>query len=120
VGLDAILGAVASSAEVERSLRSLSKRLADASPEPGMVPRRTILCVLPDLQAAFRGELKDSKLTGIKKAPTTAETDVRITARSDDLVAMIDGRLSVAFAFLTGKIRIEAPPKDLMMIRRLF
>ena len=85
-----------------------------------MVPQRTILCVLPDLKTAYRAELKDSKLTGLKKAPTTTETDVRITARSDDLVAMIDGRLSVAFAFLTGKIRIEAPPKDLMMIRRLF
>ena len=47
-------------------------------------------------------------------------TDARITARSDDLIALIDGRLGVAYAFLTGKVKIDAPASDLMMLRKLF
>jgi predicted lipid carrier protein YhbT len=111
---------VASAAEVERSIRSLMKRLSDASPNPDSIPNRTILCVIPDIPAAYRVELRNAKLRGLRKADATDKTDARITARSDDLVALIDGRLGIAYAFLTGKVRIDAPASDLMMLRRLF
>jgi putative sterol carrier protein len=78
------------------------------------------LCVLPDLKTAYRVELKNSKLRGLRKAETNEATDARITARSDDLVALIDGRLGVAYAFLTGKVKIDAPASDLMMLRKIF
>jgi len=117
---DAILGAVASAAEVERSIRSLMKKLADASPDPQSIPNRTILVVLPDLKSAYRVELKGGKLRGLRQAETNQATDARITAKSDDLVALIDGRLGVGYAFLTGKVKVDAPASDLMMLRRLF
>ena len=117
---DAILGAVASAAEVERSIRSLMKKLSDASPDPDSIPNRTILVLLPDLKTAYRVELKGGKLRGLRKASTTDATDARITAKSDDMVALIDGRLGVAYAFLTGKVKIDAPASDLMMLRKLF
>jgi len=96
------------------------KKLSDASPDPDSIPERSILCVLPDLNTAYRVELKKAKLRGLKKAPTTEKTDARITAKSDDLIALIDGRLGIAYAFLTGKVRIDAPAQDLTMLRRLF
>jgi predicted lipid carrier protein YhbT len=111
---------VASAADVERSIRSLMKKLSDASPDPDSIPERSILCVLPDLDTAFRVELKKAKLRGLKRVPMTEETDARITAKSDDLIALIDGRLGIGYAFLTGKVRIDAPASDLMMLRRLF
>ena len=117
---DAILGAVASAAEVERSIRSLMKKLADASPDPQSIPNRTILVVLPDLKTAYRVELKGGRLRALRKAQTNEATDARITAKSDDLVALIDGRLGVAYAFLTGKVKVDAPASDLMMLRKLF
>jgi predicted lipid carrier protein YhbT len=116
----AILAPVASAAEVERSIRSLMKRLSDASPNPDSIPNRTILCVVPDIQTAYRVELQNAKLRGLKRVEATEKTDARITARSDDLVALIDGRLGIAYAFLTGKVRIDAPASDLMMLRALF
>jgi hypothetical protein len=119
-GADAILAAVASAAEVERSIRSLMKKLSDASPDPDSIPERSILCVLPDLSTAYRVELKKAKLRGLKQVPTTEKTDARITAKSDDLIALIDGRLGIGYAFLTGKVRIDAPAQDLLMLRRLF
>jgi len=96
------------------------KKLADASPPADSIPDRTILCVLPDLKSAYRVELKKAKLRGLRKAETNEATDARITARSDDLIALIDGRLGVAYAFLTGKVKIDAPASDLMMLRKLF
>ena len=65
-------------------------------------------------------ELKGGKLRGLRKAATNEATDARITAKSDDLVALIDGRLGVAYAFLTGKVKVDAPASDLMMLRKLF
>ena len=94
--------------------------LADADLESDAFPKRTIVCVVPDLQEAWRSTLKDAKLSAPKKVPMSEPGDVRITARSNDLIALIEGRLNVGFAFLTGKIRVEASTSDLMMIRRLF
>jgi len=96
------------------------KKLSDADPDPDSFPDRTILCVIPDLNTAFRVELKKAKLRGLRKAETSEATDARITARSDDLIALIDGRLGIAYAFLTGKVKIDAPASDLMMMRGLF
>ena len=117
---DAILGAVASPDEVQRSIRALMKKLSDADPEPDSIPNRTILCVVPDLNIAFWVELKKAKLRGLRKAEANEATDARITARSDDLIALIDGRLGIAYAFLTGKVKIDASASDLMMMRNLF
>ncbi len=96
------------------------KKLSEASPDPDSIPNRSILCVLPDLPDAFFVELKKGKLRGLRKTDASEKTDARITARSDDLVALIDGRLGIAYAFLTGKVKINAPASDLMMLRRLF
>jgi predicted lipid carrier protein YhbT len=117
---DAILGDVASTSEVEQSLQSLIQSLASANPEPGSVPDRTIVCVVPDIEIAYRAALRDARLRDLEPVAIETEADVRITARSDDLVALIQGRLNAPLAFLTGKIRIDASSSDLMMIRQLF
>jgi len=96
------------------------KKLSDASPNPDHIPNRSILCVIPDIPTAYRVELKNAKLRGLKKTEASEKTDARITAKSDDLIALIDGRLGIAYAFLTGKVRIDAPASDLMMLRALF
>jgi predicted lipid carrier protein YhbT len=111
---------VATAAEVERSIRALAKKLAEASPDPKAVPERTILCVVPDLEIAYWMQLKNAKLSGIKRVSPTESADARLTAKSDDVVALVEGKLNVAAAFLTGRVRIDAPARDLMMLRRLF
>lgn len=105
---------------MERALRSLAKKLADADPDPAMVPERTIMCVLPDLRTSYWAHLKDGRLNGLRKAKPGEDADARITARSDDLIALIDGRMGVGTAFLTGKVRIDAPVSDLLLLRKIF
>lgn len=113
-------GAVASQAEVERSLRTLMKSLDDARVEPDSLPERVVICAVPDLDTAWRSTLKGGRFRSLHVVEMSEAGDVRITARSDDLIALIEGRLNVGFAFLTGKVKVQAPASDLMMIRRLF
>lgn len=96
------------------------KNLAKADLEPDAIPDRTVLCVLSDLDVAYWAQLSGSKMDGLRRAETTERTDARITAKSDDLIALIEGRLSVASAFLLGRVRIDASPADLLRMRRLF
>lgn len=116
----AILGRVATNTDVERSLKALVKTLANASPDPDSIPDRTILCVCTDINAAYWAELKSARLKGLTLAEPGRPADVRITARSDDLIALIEGRLNAGVAFLTGKVRVDATARDMMMLRRLF
>jgi predicted lipid carrier protein YhbT len=111
---------VATKAEVERAIRTMMKNLAGADVEPGAIPDRTIICMLTDLNIAYWVELKDGKMKGLRAAEPTERSDARITAKSDDLVGLIEGRISVASAFLMGKVRIDAPAADLLRMRRLF
>lgn len=112
--------AVATPKQVEKAIRSLGKRLKDANTEPGTVPNRSILCVITDLDTAYWAELKDGSLDGLRAAGTDERADAKITARSDDLIDLIEGRLGVGSAFFTGKVRIDAPVTDLLMLRKIF
>lgn len=96
------------------------KRLDTSGMEAGQLPDRTVKCVIPDLDAAYLSKLEGARFGGLKACPRDAQADATITARSDDLIALIDGRLNVGFAFLTGKVRVDAPASDLLLIRRLF
>src|SRR5712691_3826567 len=98
---------MATSQDVELAIKALAKKLAAADPDPGQVPERSIVCVIPDLSTAYWGELKGARLKGFKAVAQTERGDVRITAKSDDLIALIEGRLGIGSAFLTGRVRID-------------
>lgn len=110
---------MATQEQVWEAVERLAARIEAAGAPADAIPERTLVCVISDLGTAIGGRFKGSRL--VELAETSDPTaDVRITARSDDLVALIDGRLSVGYAFLTGKVRIEAATADLMLIRKLF
>jgi putative sterol carrier protein len=44
------------------------------------------------------------------------KAQVRLTVSSDDLVALVEGNLSVPAAVATGKIRVQASPFDLLRL----
>lgn len=111
---------MASAEEVERAISTLAQRLHDAGPDPDVIPQRTILCVLTDLDTAFWAQLADGRLNGLRQAAPDERADARITARSDDLIALIEGRLGVGSAFFTGRVRIDAPVTDLLLLRKIF
>jgi predicted lipid carrier protein YhbT len=79
---------------------------------------RTLSCHVPDLDVTFAGRLEDGHIEGITTDPAP-RAEIRLTARSDDLVAMTDGHLSFGQAWLSGKVKVEAGLRDLLRLRSM-
>ena len=111
---------VADESSVRAAIEALRARVNAATVPDGTIPERSILCVVPDLGQAFRTTLREGKMTEIETANGDLRADATLTAKSDDLVALLQGRLGVAAAFLLGKVKIEASASDMLLIRKLF
>ncbi len=73
---------------------------------------------MPDLDVTFHGGLEDGHIIGI----TTDEppkAQIRLTADSDDLVALTDGDLGFGQAWLSGRVKVEAGVRDLLKLRSM-
>jgi len=79
---------------------------------------RTVACRVTDLGVAFHGRLKDGHIIGLADGddPTAK---VKLTANSDDLVALLNGELPVASAWDSGRVKLDASFLDLVKLRKL-
>jgi predicted lipid carrier protein YhbT len=120
-GVRAILAPVATRAQVERTLADLIKRLhaTDVTDVP-LPEQRTLVCHIRDLDVYYTGDWVAGRIDAMTAQTTVPRADVLISVSSDDLVALGDGRLSPVYAFLSGKLRVEAHARDMMLIRQLF
>lgn len=102
------------------ALEDLASRLrtVDESDRRRHAFDRTLSCTVPDLGVTFTGELSDGHLTGITQEPAP-KAQIRITAGSDDLVALTAGELNFAQAWLSGRIKVEAGVRDLLKLRSM-
>jgi putative sterol carrier protein len=80
---------------------------------------RSLSCAVPDLGVTFRGQLSDGQITDISTEPGD-RAQIRLTAKSDDLVALTDGQLNFGQAWLSGRIKVEAGMRDLLKLRSMF
>ena len=80
---------------------------------------RSLTCTLRDLQAMFAGRLKDGLLLDIRR-DDDARREIRLDMTSDDLVALVDGRLKVPSAWASGRIKVGARKMDLLRLRSIF
>lgn len=114
---------MASVQECERALRGLAERLAEVDPEirARHVVARTLACRVPDLDVVFLAALNDDGIEALRCAEgsDTDGAQVRLTAGSDDLVALADGELSPPAAWATGRLKVQASPLDLLKLRAL-
>lgn len=106
---------------VEKAVEGLLERLAEVDPDVRRkyAVERTVACRVRDLDTVF---LADFDEDGALRALTRAERgdgQVKLAATSDDLIALIEGRLSVPTAWATGKLKIDASMLDLLKLRSL-
>jgi predicted lipid carrier protein YhbT len=106
--------------ECRAALERLSERLAGVGDEERKQHAfdRTLSCHVPDLGTTFSGRLEDGHIVGI----TTTEqpkAQIRLTANSDDLVALTDGHLDFGRAWLGGKVKVEAGVRDMLKLRSM-
>jgi putative sterol carrier protein len=102
------------------ALHALADRMAEHAASGHRVSlERTLSCTLPDLGVSYLGRIAGGRLVDIRPARDGA-AQVKLTLSSDDLVALVDGRLKMASAWATGRVKIDAGMRDLVRLRSLF
>ena len=114
---------MASVEDCERALHQLADRLAEADEHARKKASfdRTLTCTLRDLNVTFGGRLKDGHLTDIRRLESAnGKAQVRMTMTSDDLLALVGGKLNMASAWASGRVKIDASVLDLIRLRTVF
>lgn len=108
---------MATSEEIDAIMADLLHRFQDLDgPARALLPgRRIIEAHCPDLDLTLFGELNRGVLTRLDHPHP--RPDIRISVDSEDLVRLSEGELSVAEAYLSGRIRIDASVSDLLRFR---
>jgi predicted lipid carrier protein YhbT len=114
---------LASKEEVEERLAELIDQLGNdedaARAIDGSLSEPRILTLhVTDLDARYWAELADGRLSPLVEGEPE-EAHIRLSARSDDLLDILDGGGNVLNAFVSGRVRIKASFSDLLKLRRL-
>jgi hypothetical protein len=110
-----------SAEECRAALQKLAGRLSELSPaeRDQYFGNRTISVTIPDLGATYVTVLGSGHDPVREAAPGEPPADIRMTAKSDEVVALAEQPMNIARAWMSGRIKIEASVKDLFRLRRL-
>ena len=111
---------MASVEEVEVVLQDLLERLEDVDDSTrALLPsKRTIEARCPDLDLIRYAMWERGRITPIAELPR-ARPDIRISVRSDDLLAIAAGDLTFSRAYSSSRVRLDASMSDLLRLRAL-
>lgn len=117
-------GGLATLEQCQQAVASLVDRLADVDPDVRRkyAVERTLACRVPDLDVVFLARFEEDGTIGevtVAHASTAGTAQVRVAASSDDLIALIEGRLAAPTAWATGRLKIDASMLDLLKLRAL-
>ena len=105
--------------ECRTALHGLAAKLDEHAETQGKLDfERTLACRVPDLGAAFHGRLSGGRLLDIADGDDPI-AKIALTAQSDDLIALLTGRLDVTRAIASRQISVRANPFDLLKLRKL-
>lgn len=106
--------------ECEQALQALGSALTglDASMRSDRVPSRSVSFTVPDLDTTWRGRLDGDGLHDLS-TDAVGKSQLRIEVASDELVALSKVPQDFLGAWMRGRVKIRASPKDLLQLRRL-
>jgi len=102
--------------ECRAALQALAARMAVNSAQTDL--DRTLTCRITDLAIAFHGRLTGGRIVDLADGDDPS-AKLKLTTTGDDLVALVDGRLNIATAWASGRIKIQASLFDLAKLRKL-
>ena len=110
-----------SAEECRLALQKLAARLSELSPaeRDQYFGNRTISVTIPDLNVTYVSVLGAGNDPVREAAPGDPPADIRMTAKSDEVVALAEQPITIARAWMTGRVKIEASMKALFRLRRL-
>jgi putative sterol carrier protein len=102
------------------ALNALAARLDENVEARGKLDlERTLACRVSDLGVAFHARLSGGRLLDIADGDDP-KAKIALTAASDDLIALLTGKLDVTRAIASRQISVKANPFDLLKLRKLF
>jgi len=105
--------------ECRQALKDLAAKLDETAEARGKLDfDRTLACRVSDLGAAFHARLSGGRLLNIADGDDPGAKIVLI-AGSDDLIALVSGRLDVTRAVAARQVSIKANPFDLLKLSKL-
>lgn len=110
-----------SAEECREALQKLAGRLSELSPaeRDQYFGNRKISVSIPDLGVTYVTVLGTGNDPVREAAPGEPPADIRITAKSQEVIALAEQPMNIARAWMTGRVKIEASMKDLFRLRRL-
>jgi len=106
--------------ECRDALARLSGALAGVDPNArGAIADRSVSADITDLDVMFNGRLDGEGFHDITTDPAP-RAQLRLSMKSDDLVALADGQLSFGQAWSRGRLKVDASFGDLLRLRKLF
>jgi hypothetical protein len=110
-----------SAEECRTALQKLAGRLGELTPaeREEYFGNRTISVTIPDLGVTFVSRLGSGDDPVREAVPGEAPAAIRMTADSDEVIALCEQPMNIARAWMARRIKIEASMKDLFRLRRL-
>jgi hypothetical protein len=106
--------------EVEAVLADLLARFGQVDPSTrSLLPsRRTIEARCPDLDLVRHAQWIDGELVVLEEPPPR-RADIRVSVKSDDLMAIANGDMTFSRAYAANRIRLDASMTDLLRLRAM-
>ena len=106
--------------ECEAAMHQLAERLRspEADAARGKMIDRSVSCHVRDLDVTFGGQLRGGEIQDIRRVPAP-NGQIKLSIGSDDLLALVDGRLNFASAWTAGRLKVDASVFDLLKLRNL-
>jgi hypothetical protein len=108
---------------MDECLTALKSILGDIAAHPAAAGLdRSLSCRLTDLDEVVLGRLSTGAVRDLHvlpHGPEVPKADIRLTMKSDDLIALTDGQLHFGTAWATGKVKLEAGLRDLLRLRKI-
>jgi hypothetical protein len=107
--------------ECRTALQKLAARLSELSPaeRDQYFGNRTMSVTIPDLGITYVTKLGGGDDPVRELGPGEPPADIRLTAASDEVIALAEQPMNIARAWMSGRVKIEASVKDLFRLRRL-
>ncbi|MFG1677873.1 SCP2 sterol-binding domain-containing protein [Micromonospora sp. NPDC049282] len=110
---------MASVDDCRQALQDLADRLDRHVEAQGRIDLdRTLACRITDLDTAFHGRLEGGRLVGLTDGDDP-KAKIGLSIGSDDLLALVHGKLDIMSAVASRRVSVKANPFDLMKLRKL-
>ena len=110
-----------SAEECRAALQKLAGRLSEMSADDreNYFGNRSMSVTISDLGITYATTLGVGDDPVREVGPGEPPADIRLTANSDEVVALAESPTNIARAWVAGRVKIEASMKDLFRLRRL-